>query len=94
MHGWTFQYVSTGILLCILLKVSSVFSVSMNVGGRSTAKNYCPINLLSVVSKIYETNLCRPVNMLDDLLKKFGFFVISSMVLGLLIQLKTFESFI
>ena len=86
--------VSTGILLCILLKVSSVFSESKNVGGRSTAKNYCPINLLSVVSKIYEKILCRPVNRLDDLLKKFGFFVISSMVLGLLVQLKTFESFI
>ena len=28
--------------------------------------------------------------MLDDLLKKFGFFVISRMVLGLLIQLQNF----
>ena len=32
-------------------KVSSVFPVFKNVGEGSTAKNYCPVSLLSVVSK-------------------------------------------
>ena len=34
--------------------VSSVVPVSKNVGERSTAKNYRPVGLLSVVSKIFE----------------------------------------
>ena len=28
--------------------------VFMNVGEGSTAKNYCPVSLLSVVSKVFE----------------------------------------
>ena len=32
--------------------------VFKNVGERSTAKNYCPVSLLSVVSKVFE----KPVN--------------------------------
>ena len=35
-------------------KVSSVVPVFKNVGERSTAKNYRPVNLLSVVSKVFE----------------------------------------
>ena len=35
-------------------KVSSVVSVFKNVGERSAAKNYRPISLLSVVSKVFE----------------------------------------
>ena len=35
-------------------KVSSVFPVFKNTGERSTAKNYCPISLLLVVSKVFE----------------------------------------
>ena len=35
-------------------KVSSVVSVFKNVGERSTAKNYRPVSLLSVVSKVFE----------------------------------------
>ena len=35
-------------------KVSSVVSVFKNVGERSTAKNYRPVTLLSVVSKVFE----------------------------------------
>ena len=35
-------------------KVSSVVPVFKNVGERSTAKNYCPVSLLSVVSKFFE----------------------------------------
>ena len=35
-------------------KVSSVVPVFKNVGERSTAKNYCPVSLLSVISKVFE----------------------------------------
>ena len=35
-------------------KVSSVAAVFKNVGARSTAKNYDPVSLLSVVSKVFE----------------------------------------
>ena len=35
-------------------KVSSVVPVFKNVGERSTAKSYCPVSLLSVVSKVFE----------------------------------------
>ena len=35
-------------------KVSSVVPVFKNVGERPTAKNYCPVILLSVVSKVFE----------------------------------------
>ena len=35
-------------------KVSSVVPVFKNVGEKSVAKNYCPVSLLSVVSKIFE----------------------------------------
>ena len=35
-------------------KVSSVVPVFKNVGERSTAKNYCPVGLLSVVSKVFK----------------------------------------
>ena len=35
-------------------KVSSVVPVFKNVGERSTAKTYCPVSLLSVVSEVFE----------------------------------------
>ena len=35
-------------------KVSLVAPVFKNVGERSTAKNYGPVSLLSVVSKVFE----------------------------------------
>ena len=35
-------------------KVLLVIPVFKNVGGRSTAKNYHPVSLLSVVSKVFE----------------------------------------
>ena len=35
-------------------KISSVIPVFKNVGERSTAKNYRPVGLLSVVSKVFE----------------------------------------
>ena len=37
-----------------LLKILSVVPIFKNVWGRSTAKNYHPVSLLSVVSKVFE----------------------------------------
>ena len=64
-------------------KVSSV----VLVGERSTAKNYHPVSLLSVVNKVFEK---RVNNMVVDHLRNVAFFLISSMVLGLLDQLQIF----
>ena len=52
-------------------KVSSVVSVFKNVGKTSTAKNYCPISLLSVLSKVFEKLVN---NKIDDHLEKCGRF--------------------
>ena len=38
----------------VFFKVSLVVPVFKNVGERSTAKNYCPVSLHSVVSKVFE----------------------------------------
>ena len=66
-------------------KVSSVVPVFKNVGERSAAKNYCPVSLLSVDSKV-SGKLVN--NRIVDHLEKCGFFLISSMVLGLLYQMQ------
>ena len=59
-----------------------------NVEEMSTTKNYHPVSLLSVVSKVFE----KPVNnRIVDPLEKCGLFLISSMVLGLLNQLQIFS---
>ena len=42
------------ILFSRLLEILSVIPVFTNVGERSTAKNYCPVSLLSVISKVLE----------------------------------------
>ena len=52
-------------------KVSSVVPVFKNVGERSTAKNYRPASLLSVVSKVFEKLLN---NRIVDHLEKCGLF--------------------
>ena len=52
-------------------KVSSVVPVFKNVGERSTAKNYRPVSLLSVVSKVFEKLVN---NRIVDHLEKCGFF--------------------
>ena len=62
-------------------KVSSVVPVFKNVGERSTAKNYRPVSLLSVVSKVFEKLVN---NRIVDHLGKCGLFLISIMVLSLL----------
>ena len=41
-------------LLNRCLKVLSVVPIFKNVGERSTAKNYRPVSLLSVVSKVFK----------------------------------------
>ena len=68
-------------------KVSSVVPVFKNVGERSTAKNYHPVSLLSVVGKVF-AKLVN--NRIVDHLENCGLFLISSMVLGLLNQLQIF----
>ena len=52
-------------------KVSSVVLVLKNVGERSTTKNYRPVDLLSVVSKVFEKLVN---NSLVDQLEKCGLF--------------------
>ena len=52
-------------------KVSLVVPVFKNVGERSTAKNYLPVSLLSVVSKVFEKLLN---NRIVDHLEKCGLF--------------------
>ena len=54
--------------LGVLILVVSVFK---NVGERSTAKNYCPVSLLSVVSKVFEKLVN---NRIVDHLEKCGLF--------------------
>ena len=61
--------------------------VFKNVGERSTAKNYRPVSLLSVVSKVFEKIIN---NRIVDHRENCGLFLISSMVLGLLDQLQIF----
>ena len=62
-------------------KVSLVVPAFKNVGERSTAKYYHPVSLLSVVSKVFEKFVN---NRIVDHLEKCDFFLIFSMVLGLL----------
>ena len=52
-------------------KVSSVVPVFKNAGERSTAKNYRPVSLLSVVSKVFEKLVN---NRIVDHLEKCGLF--------------------
>ena len=52
-------------------KVSSVVSIFKHVAKRSTAKNYHPVSLLSVVSKAFKKLL---TNTIVDLLQKWDFF--------------------
>ena len=57
-------------------KVSSVVPVFKNVGERSTAKNYHPVSLLSVISKVFEKLVSnRIVDHLEkcDLLSDFQY---------------------
>ena len=53
-------------------KVSSVVPVFKNVGEKSTAKNYRPVSLLSVVSKVFEKLV---YNRIVDHLEQSGLFI-------------------
>ena len=68
-------------------KVSSVVFVFNNIGERSTVKNYRPVSILSVVSKVFEKLVN---NRIVDHLEKCGLSSDFSMVLGLLDQLQIF----
>ena len=68
-------------------KVSLVVPVFENVGERFTAKNYCPISLLSVISKVFEKLVN---NRIVDHLEKCGLFSDFQYGLGLLDQLQIF----
>ena len=52
-------------------KVLSVVPAFKNIGVRSTGKNYCPVSLLSVVSKVFEKLVN---NSIVDHLEKCGLF--------------------
>ena len=56
-----------------MLHILDIYVVILlfQVGQRSTVKNYCPVNLLSVVSKVFEKLVN---NMLVDDLEKYGLF--------------------
>ena len=69
-------------------KVLSVVPVFKNVGKRSTTKNYHPVSLLSLVSKVFEKLVN---NRIVDHLENVVFFLISSMVLDLFDQLLIFS---
>ena len=72
-------------------KVSSVVSVFKNVGERSTAKNYHPVSLPSVISKVFEQLVN---NRIVDQLGKCGLFSdFQDGNLGLLDQLQIFLQF-
>ena len=53
------------------LKVSLLVPVFKNVAERSTAKNYRPVSLLSVVTKVFEKHVN---NKIADILEKCGLF--------------------
>ena len=61
--------------------------VFKNIGEKSTAKNYHPVSLLSVVSKVFEKLVN---NRIFDQPEKCDLFLILHMVLGLLDQLQIF----
>ena len=66
-------------------KVSSVVPVFKNIKERSTTKNYFPVSLLSVVSKVCEKLIN---NRIVGYSEKYDFFLISSMVLGVFSQVQ------
>ena len=68
-------------------KLSSLVPVYKNVGERSIAKNYDPVSVLFVVSKVLEKLVN---NRIVDHLEKLCLFSVSSMVLGLLYLLQIF----
>ena len=85
---WTLKYISEGVLFSRLSEVFICGPVYRNVGERSTAKNYVPVSLLSVVSKIFE----KLINSrLVDQLKECSIFSdFRYVVSGIIDQLQTY----
>ena len=71
-------------------KVSPVAPVFKNNGERSTAKNYRPVSLVSVFSKVFEKLVN---NRIVDHLEKCELLSISNMLLGILNELWIFLQF-
>ena len=67
-------------------KVSLMVPEFKNAGERSTTKNYYPVSLLSVVSKVFEKLVN---NILVNHPEKCSLFLVSSMILGLLINCRS-----
>ena len=63
---------SDSILFSILWKVSSVVPVFKNVGKKSTAKNYHPVSLLSVVRNVFKKLVNNRI--VDQLREMWPFF--------------------
>ena len=78
---------SEGVLFSRRLEFSSLVPVFKNVKERFLAKNYRPVSLLSVISKVFEKLVN---NRFVDYLEKCSHFLFSSMDLGLLNQLQIF----
>ena len=91
LWAWTFIHSSSKLFsMCLkksyfpdCWKVLLLVPLFKNVGERSTTKNYCPVSLLSVVSKVFEKLVN---NRIVDHLEKCGLLLISNMDLGLLDQ--------
>ena len=69
-------------------KISLLVLVFKNVGERFRAENYCPVSLVFLVSKVFEKLVHNKI--VYHLEKFVFFFLISSMVLGLLNQEQVF----
>ena len=67
-------------------KVSSVVPVFKNVGEKSPAKNYHPVNLLSMVSKVFEKHVNTWI--IDQLEECLMVFQVRFFVLLLLFSVK------
>ena len=48
------QYMSEGAFFPNCCKVSPVVPAFKNVGERFTTENYCPVSIVSVVSKVFQ----------------------------------------
>ena len=85
LWAWTFIHSSSKLFsMCLkksyfpdCWKVLLLVPLFKNVGERSTTKNYCPVSLLSVVSKVFEKLVN---NRIVDHLEKCGLLLISNMV--------------
>ena len=76
---------SEGVLFSRLLEGLMLVPLFKKVGERSTAKKYCPVSLLSVVSKVFEKFVN---NRIVVIWRNMDFFLNSSIVLCLFNRLQ------